>query len=75
MVDQLGILAGHDHLPDENGRYAVALAAVVLVESHYQQAVVRQCPLHVTVQVLMQPAVALLNRAVMHVVVQVWYHE
>jgi hypothetical protein len=32
-------------------------------------------PLHVRAQVLLQPAIALLNRAVVHIVVEVGYHE
>ena len=75
MVDQLRILAGHDHLPHEDGGYAVPLAAIVLVEGDNEKAVVGGGPLHVTVQVLLQPAIALLDRAVVHVVVEVGYHE
>jgi len=75
MVDQLRILAGHDHLPHEDGRYAVPLAAIVLVEGDNEKAVVGGGPLDVTVQVLLQPAIALLDRAVVHVVVEVRYHE
>ena len=75
MVDQLRILAGHDHLPHEDGGYAVALAAIVLVEGHDQETVVGHGPLHVSVQVLLQPAIALLDRAVVHVVVEAGYHE
>ncbi len=75
MVDRLRILAGHDHLPHEDGRYAVALAAVILVEGHDEKAIVGHGPLHVGVQVLLQPPVALLDRAVVHVVVEVGYHE
>ena len=75
MVYQLRILAGHDHLPNEDRGYAVALAAVVLVEGHDEKAVVGHGPLHVSVQVLLQPGIALLDRAVMHVVVEVGYHE
>jgi hypothetical protein len=75
VVDRLGILAGHDHLSHEDGGYAVALAAIVLVESHNEKAVVRHSPLHVGVQVLFQPAIALLDCAVMHVVIEVGYHE
>jgi len=75
VVDQLRILAGRDHLSHEDGGYAVALAAIVLVEGHDQKAVVGHGPLHVPVQVLLQPAIALLDRAVVHVVVEVGYHE
>ena len=75
MVDQFGIHAGYDHLPNEDGGYAVALAAVVLVESHDEQAVVGDCPLNVSVQLLLQPAVTLLDRAVVHVVVEVGCRE
>jgi hypothetical protein len=53
VVDQLGILTGHDHRSHEDGGYAVALAAVVLIESHDEEAVVRHSPLHVSVQVLL----------------------
>jgi len=75
MVDQLRILAGHDHLPHEDGGYAVPLAAIVLVECDNEKAVVGRGPLHVTVQVLLQPAIALLDRTVVHVVIEVRYHE
>jgi hypothetical protein len=75
VVDQLGILAGHDHLPHEDCGYAVALAAIVLVKGHDEKAVVGQGPLHVSGQVLLQPAIALLDRAVVHVVVEIGYHE
>jgi hypothetical protein len=75
VVDQLRILAGHDHLPHEDGGYAVALAAIVLVEGYNEEAVVGHGPLRVSVQVLLQPAIALLDRAVVHVVVEVGYHE
>lgn len=75
MVDQLGVLARHDHLPHEDSSYAVALAAIVLVEGHDKETIVGRGPLHVTVQVLLQPAIALLNRAIVHVVVEVRYHE
>ena len=75
MIDRLRILAGDDHLPYENGGYPIALAAVVLVEGHDQKAVVGQSPLYVRVQVLLQPAVGLLDRAVMHVVVEIRYYE
>jgi hypothetical protein len=75
VVDQLGILAGHDHLSHEDGGYAVALAAIVLVKGHDEKAVVGQGPLHVSGQVLLQPAIALLDRAVVHVVVEIGYHE
>jgi hypothetical protein len=75
VIDRLRILAGHDHLPHEDSRYAVALAAIVLVEGHNEQAIVGHGPLHVPVQVLLQPAIALLDRAVVHVVVEVGYHE
>ena len=75
MVNQLRILSGHDHLSHEDGGYAVALAAIVLVEGHNQEAVVGHGPLRVSVQVLLQPAIALLDAAVVHVVVKVGYHE
>ena len=75
MVDRLGILAGHDHWPHEDGGDSVALPAIVLVEGHDEEAVVGHGPLHVSVQVLLQPAIALLDRAVVHVVAEVWYHE
>jgi len=75
MVDQLRILAGHDHLPHEDGGYAVPLATIVFVEADNEKAVVGRGPLDVTVQVLLQPAIALLDRAVVHVVVEVRYHE
>ena len=75
MVDQLRVLAGHDHLPHEDGGYAVPLAAIVLVEGDNEKAVVGGGPLHVTGQMLLQPAIALLNRAVVHVVVEIGYHE
>ena len=75
MIDQLRILAGHDHLPHEDGGYAVPLAAIVLVEGDNEKAVVGRGPLHVTLQVLLQPAIALLDRAVVHVVVEAGYHE
>ena len=75
MVDQLRILAGHDHLSHEDGGYAVALAAIVLVEGHDQEAVVGHGPLRVSAQVQLQPAIALLDAAVVHVVVEVRYHE
>jgi len=75
MVDQLRIPAGHDHLPHEDGGYAVPLATIVFVEADNEKAVVGRGPLDVTVQVLLQPAIALLDRAVVHVVVEVRYHE
>ena len=75
MVDQLRIPAGHDHLPHEDGGYAVSLAAIVLVEGDNEKAVVGGGPLHVTVQMLLQPGIALLDRAVVHVVIEVRYHE
>ncbi len=75
MVDQLRIPAGHDHLPHEDGGYAVPLAAIVFVEGDNEKAVVGRGPSHVTVQVLLQPAIALLDRAVVHIVVEVRYHE
>jgi len=75
VVDQLGIHAGHDHLPNEDSGYAVTLAAVVLVEGHNEKAVVGHRPLYVIVHVLLQPAIALLDRAVVHVVVEVRYNE
>jgi len=75
MVDQLRIPAGHDHLPHEDGGYAVPLAPIVFVEADNEKAVVGRGPLDVTVQVLLQPAIALLDRAVVHVVVEVRYHE
>ena len=75
MVDQLRILAGHDHLPHKDGGYTVPLAAIVLVESDNEKAVVGGGPLHVRVQVLLQPAIALLDSAIVHVVVEVRYHE
>lgn len=75
MVDQLRVLAGHDHLPHEDGGYAVAVAVIVLVEGYDEEAVVGHGPLRVSVQVLLQPAIALLDRAVVHVVVEVGYHE
>ena len=75
MVDQLRIPAGHDHLPHEDGGYAVPLATIVFVEADNEKAVVGRGPLDVTVQVLLQPAIALLDRTVVHVVVEVRYHE
>jgi hypothetical protein len=75
MIDQLRILAGHDHLPHEDGGYVVPLAAIVLVEGHDKETIVGRGPLHVTVQVLLQPAIALLDGAIVHVVVEVRYHE
>jgi hypothetical protein len=75
VIDRLRILAGDDHLPYEDGGYPIALAAIVLVEGHDQKAVVGQSPLYVSVQVLLQPAIALLDRAIVHVVVEVRYHE
>lgn len=75
MVDQLRILAGHDHLPHEDSGYAVTLATIVLVERHNEEAVVGHGPLRVSGQVLLQPAIALLDRAVVHVIVEVRYHE
>jgi hypothetical protein len=53
VVDQLRILAWHDHLPHEHGGYAVALTAIVLVEGQDEKAVVGHGPLHVSVQVLL----------------------
>lgn len=75
MVDQFRILTGHDHLAHENGGDAVALAAIVLVEGNDKKTVVGRSPLRVTVKVLLQPAIALLDRAVVHVIVEVRYHE
>jgi len=75
VVDRLRILAGDDHLPYEDGGYPITLAAIVLVEGHDQKAVVGQGPLYVSVQVLLQPAIAVLDRAVVHVIVEVRYHE
>jgi hypothetical protein len=75
VVDRLGILAGYDHLPHEDSGYAVTLAAIVLVKGHDEKAFVAQGPLHVSAQVLLQPAIALLDAAVVHVVVEVGYHE
>jgi len=75
MVDQLRILPRHNHLPHEDGGYAVPLATIVLVEGDNEKAVVGGGPLHVTAQVLLQPAIALLDRAVVHVVVEVRYYE
>lgn len=75
MVDQLGILAGHDHLPHEDSGYAVTLGVIVLVKGHDEKAVVGQSPLHVIIQMLLQPAIALLDRTVVHIVVEIGYHE
>jgi hypothetical protein len=75
MVDQLRILAGHDHLPHEDSGYAIPLPAIVLIEGDDKKAVVGHRPLHVSAQVLLQPAIALLDRSVVHVVVEVRYHE
>ncbi len=75
MVNRLRILAGHDHLSHKDSGYPVALAAIVLVEGHDEEAVVGHGPLHVSIQVLLQPAIALLDRAVVHIVVEVGYHE
>jgi hypothetical protein len=75
VIDRFRILAGDDHLPYEDGGYAVALAAIVFVEGHDQKAVVGQGPLNVAVEVLLQPAIGLLDRAVMHIVVEVGYHK
>ena len=69
MVDQLRIPTWHDHLPNEDRGHAVALAAVVLVEGHDEKAVVSHGPLHIGVQVLLQPAVTLLDCAIVHVMV------
>jgi hypothetical protein len=75
VIDRLRILAGREHRPHEDGGYAIALAAIILVEGHDQKAVVGQGPLRVSVKVLLQPAIGLLDRAVMHIVVEVGYHE
>jgi hypothetical protein len=75
VVDRLGILAGHDHLPHEDGGYAVALTPIVLVEGHDEEAIVGHGPLRVAVHMLLQPAIAFLDRAVVHVVVEVGYYK
>ena len=75
MVDQLRILARDDHRPDKDGGYPVALAPIVLVECHDEETIVGHGPLHVSVQVQLEPAIALLNRAVVHIIVEVGYHE
>jgi hypothetical protein len=75
VIDQLWILAGNDHLPYKDGGYAIAMAVIVFVEGHDQKAVVGKRPLYVTIQVLLQPAIGLLDRAVMHIVVNIGYHE
>ena len=75
MVNRLDILARHDHRPHKDCGYTVALAAIVLVKSHDEQAVIGHRPLYVSVQMLLQPGIALLDRAIVHVVVQIGYHE
>jgi hypothetical protein len=75
VVDQLRILAGRDHLSHKDGGYLVAMAVIVLVEGYDQEAVVGHGPLRVSVQVLLQPAIPLLDRAVVHIVVEVGYYE
>jgi len=75
VVDRLGILAGHDHRPHEDGGNAIALPTIIFVEGHDEKAIVGQGPLHVSVHMLLQPAIALLDRAIVHVVVEVGYYE
>jgi hypothetical protein len=75
VVDRLGILAWDDHLPYEDGGYVVNLAPIVLVKGHDEEAVVGHGPLRVAVHMLLQPAITFLNRAIVHVVVEVGYYK
>jgi hypothetical protein len=73
--DVLGVLAGNDPLAGQDGGDVVAVAAVVLIEGQDRQRVVRLRPLHVGIQVGLQPGVAGRDRAIVHVIAEVGGHQ
>ncbi len=75
MIDGLAILTCFDHRADKNRRDLVILRRVILVPGYYQQAIVRFCPLDVAVYILLQPGIPLLDCSIVHVVLQIRYHN
>jgi hypothetical protein len=75
MIDHLGELAGLNRLAEEDGGNLVALRTVIFVPGDYQQTVVGFGELNIGIDVGLQPGVALLDGAVMHVVVQIGHHD
>src|SRR5262249_42000358 len=71
VVDVPAVLPRLDPLVIEDRGYLVVLAAVVLVPGDDQEAVVRLGPLGVGIDVVLQPGIALLDRTVVHVVLDV----
>ena len=64
-----------DHGPNEDSRNLVVAGVVIFVPGHNQKAVVGLGKLHKAIDVLLQPCIALRNRAVMHVVIEIRNHE
>ena len=75
MIDRQAVRTGRHHRPDEKGWNVIAGATIVLIPGHDQQAVVRPRPLDVAVEVNAQPGVALLDRATVHVVINIGHDD
>jgi hypothetical protein len=71
VVGVLGVGAGPHLLAQKDGGDLVGLAVIVLVPGDHEQAVVGFGPGRVVAEVLAQPGVALLDGAVVHVVLNV----
>jgi hypothetical protein len=75
VIDALAELPGFNHRPKEDSGNLIALCAVILIPGDNQQAVMSFCKLDIWVDVGLQPGIALLDGAVMHVVVQIGHHD
>lgn len=63
MINGFAIMTDLYHRTDKNGWDLVILRAVILVPCHNQQAIVGLCPLNIGIDVLLEPAIALLDGA------------
>jgi len=75
VIDGLGKLALFHHWPDKDRRNLVAACVVIFVPGNDQQAVVGLGELNVATEVLLQPGVALRDRTVVHVIVEIWIDD
>lgn len=71
VIDGLRELPLLHHWTNEDGRNLVVAGVVVFIPGHDQQAVVGVGKLNITINVLLQPGIALRDGSVMHIVIEV----
>jgi len=75
VIDGFAILARLDHLAHQQGHNLVVAIAIVLIPGQDEEAVIRLGPLNIGIHVVLQPLIALLNGAAVHVMVEVRHND